>query len=120
MKDSVDINLILQNGFFKSICSLKNDFLDSDSFKLCSNLDQKEISLIRTKLKLRKDNIMRCFELILIAHLDPNDSKVHEVYRKNVLKRFSECRDLLHPYFRFENFADRSMFTINDPSEQYA
>ncbi len=120
MKDSVDINLILQNGFFKSICSLKNDFLDSDSFKLCSNLDQKEISLIRTKLKLRKDNIMRCFELILISHLDPNDSKVHEVYRKNVLKRFSECRDLLHPYFRFENFADRSLFTINDPSEQYA
>jgi len=63
---------------------------------------------------------MRCFELILLAHLDPNDGKVHEVYRKNVLKRFAECRDLLQPYFRFENFADRSMFSINDPSEQYA
>ena len=88
MKDCVDINLILEHGFFKSICRLKKEFLDCDSFKECSNIDHKEISLIRTKLKLKKDNVQRCFELLLLAHLDPNDGKVHEMYRKTVLKRF--------------------------------
>jgi len=57
MKDSVDINLILEHGFFKSIRSLKKDFLCCESFKDCANLDHKEVTLIRTKLKLRKDNI---------------------------------------------------------------
>ena len=120
MKDSVDINLILQHGFFQAIRGLKKDFLDVDSFKECAVLEAKEVAEIRSKLKLRKDNVMRCFELLLLAHLDPNCGKVHEAYRKSVLKRFAECRDLLRPYFRFENFADRSMFTINDPVEQYA
>lgn len=83
-------------------------------------LEPKEIAEIRSKLKLRKDNVMRCFELLLLAHLDPNDSKLHETYRKTVLKRFAECRELLRPYFTFENFADRSMYSINDPDEQYA
>jgi hypothetical protein len=117
MKDGVDINLILQHKFFRSMRNLKSNYLDVDSFKDCAVLEHKEISEIRTKLKLRKDNIMRCFELLLIAHLDPADSKVQELYRKTVLKRFAECRDLLRPYFTFENFADRSMFTINDPHE---
>jgi hypothetical protein len=31
-----------------------------------------------------------------------------------VLKKFAESRELLMPYFKFENFADRSMFTIID------
>jgi hypothetical protein len=83
-------------------------------------LDHREVSLIRTKLKLPKETIFRCFELLLLAFLDPNDSKVHEAYRRNVLKRFAECRELLKPYFRFENFADRSMYTINDLGEQDA
>jgi hypothetical protein len=78
MKDCVDINLILQHGFFKSMRNLTKDYLDCDSFKECANLDHKEVSLIRTKLKLRKDNIQRCFELLILAHLDPNDGKVHE------------------------------------------
>jgi hypothetical protein len=96
------------------------DFLDVETFKVCSVLDHKEVALIRAKLKLPKDNILRCFELLLLAFLDPNDSKVHEAYRRSVLKRFADCRDLLRPYFRFENFADRSMFTINDLGEQDA
>jgi len=90
------------------------EYLDLDTFKTCSVLDHKEISLIRNKLKLHKDNILRCFELLLLAFLDPNDGKVHEAYRRSVLKRFADCRELLRPYFRFENFADRSMYTIND------
>lgn len=83
-------------------------------------LEPKEIADIRTKLKLRKDNVMRCFELLLLAHLDPNDSKLQEAYRKSVLKRLCEYRELLRPYFTFENFNDRSMYSINDPSDQYA
>jgi hypothetical protein len=39
---------------------------------------------------------------------------VHEAYRKSVLKKFAETRELLLPYFKFEHFADRSMFTIPD------
>jgi len=121
MKDVVDINLILQGGFFNSMNALgHNNYLDLETFKSCSVLDHKEVSVIRTKLKLSKDNILRCFELLLLAFLDPNDAKVHEAYRKSVLKRFADCRDLLKPYFRFENFADRSMFTINDLGEQDA
>lgn len=123
MKDGVDLNLILQHKFFGQVTRAlaeNNQVLDSESFKNCAVLDPKELTAVRTKLKLRKDNIQRCFELLLLAHLDPNDGKVHEAYRKNVLKRFAECRDLLRPYFRFENFADRSMFTINDLREQFA
>jgi hypothetical protein len=77
-------------------------------------LDHKEINEIKTKLKLRKDNIQRCFELLLLACLDQDDHQVHEAYRKAVLKKFAETRELLLPYFKFENFADRSMFTIVD------
>lgn len=91
-----------------------------DTFKSCSILDHKEVTLIRTKLKLSKDNVLRCFELLLLAFLDPNDGKVHEAYRRSVLRRFADCRELLKPYFRFENFADRSMYTINDLGEQDA
>lgn len=121
MKDVVDIQLILSHGFFKSLREIgTTDYLDQDLFKLCSFIDHKEVSQIRTKLKLSKDNILRCFELLLLAHLDPNDAKVHEAYRKSVLKRFADCRELLTPYFRFENFADRSLFTINDLDEQEA
>ena len=121
MKDCVDLNLILSHGFFKSMYEIKgNDYLDQESFKVCATLEQKEISQIRQKLKLRKDNILRCFELLLLAFLDPSDGKLHKAYRRSVLKRFADCRELLKPYFRFENFADRSMFTINDPVEQDA
>ena len=38
---------------------------------------------------------------------------VHEAYRKYVLRKFAESRDLLLPYFKFENFADRSIVQIN-------
>ena len=118
MKDVVDIGMILQAGFFKSMHLLDpKKYLDLDTFKNCSVLDHKEVNQIKTKLKLPKDNILRCFELLLLAHLDPNDSKVHEAYRKSVLKRFADFRDLLKPYFRFENFSERSLLTINDPYE---
>ena len=60
MKDSLDIKLIIKAGFFKSIRGLgledPNSFLTQDKFKHCS-LDHKEVNEIRTKLKLKKENI---------------------------------------------------------------
>jgi hypothetical protein len=81
-------------------------------------LDHKEVNEIRNKLKLKKENIQRCFELLQIACLYPNDEDLHEAYRKYVLRKFTETRDLLLPYFKFENFADRSMFTTNQQFRQ--
>ena len=117
MKDSLDIKMILQAGFFRSVRKLglhnPRVHLNSDTFKL-AQLEHREINEIKTKLKLKKDNIQRCFELLLLACLSQHDHYVHEAYRKSVLKKFAETRTLLLPYFKFENFADRSMFTIVD------
>ena len=116
MKDALDIKFIIRAGYFRSIRNLglhdpsKN--LDCESFKHCM-LDHKEINEIRIKLKLKKENIQRCFELLQISCLDPDDADVHEAYRKYVLRKFAESRDLLLPYFKFENFADRSIVQIN-------
>lgn len=117
MKDGLDIKMILQAGFFRSIRKLglhnPRVHLNCESFKL-AQLEHKEINEIKTKLKLKKDNIQRCFELLLLACLNQDDNHVYEAYRKAVLKKFAETRELLLPYFKFENFADRSMFTIVD------
>jgi hypothetical protein len=73
MKDGLDIKMILQAGFFRSIRKLglhnPRMTLNSETFKLAS-LEHKEINEIKTKLKLRKDNIQRCFELLLLACLN--------------------------------------------------
>lgn len=116
MKDALDIKMILKAGFFRSIRCLglgdpkKN--LQLDTFKLCG-LDHREINEIRTKLKLKKENIQRCFELLQIACLE-DDADLHEAYRKYVLRKFTESRDLLLPYFKFENFAEQSMYSFNN------
>ena len=60
MKDGLDIKMILQAGFFRSIRKLglhsQRFFLNSETFKLAT-LEHKEINEIKSKLKLRKDNI---------------------------------------------------------------
>ena len=121
MKDALDIKLILKHGYFHCIRDLglhdPEEMLDCNLFKHC-NLDHKEINQIKAKLKLKKENIVRCFELLQIACLDPNDQDVHEMYRRYVLRKFAESRDLLLPYFKFENFADRSLFSINNQVTQ--
>ncbi len=81
-------------------------------------LDHHEINEIRTKIKLKKENVLRCFELLQIACLDPHDADLHEAYRKYVLRKFTESRDLLLPYFKFENFAEQSMYTFNKQVKQ--
>ena len=109
MKDALDIKMILRTGYFRSIRGLgladPKKYLRHDSFKLCG-IDHHEINEIRMKLKLKKDNVLRCFELLQIACLNPADAELHESYRKYVLRKFTESRDLLMPYFKFENFAE--------------
>ena len=116
MKDALDIKMILKAGYFRSLEGLgltnPRKFLRQDSFKLCG-LDHHEINDIRAKLKLKKENVLRCFELLQIACLDPADSDLHEAYRKYVLRKFTESRDLLMPYFKFEDFAEQSMYSFN-------
>ena len=67
MKDALDIKMILRSGFFRTIRGLgltdPKKYLKSDSFKMCG-LDHKEIGEIRSKLKLKKENVQRCFELL--------------------------------------------------------
>lgn len=43
-----------------------------------------------------------------------DDADLHEAYRKYVLRKFTESRDLLLPYFKFENFAEQSMYSFNN------
>lgn len=116
MKDALDIKMILRAGYFRSIRGLgladPKVYLRQDTFKLCG-IDHHEINEIRTKLKLKKDNVLRCFELLQIACLNPADAELHEAYRKYVLRKFTESRDLLMPYFNYENFAEQSMYTFN-------
>ena len=60
MKDALDIKLILKAGFFRTIHNAglhdPEKTLNCDSFKHIT-LDHREISEIRTKLKLKKENI---------------------------------------------------------------
>ena len=67
MKDALDIKMILRSGFFRTIRGLglsdPSKYLKPDSFKMCG-LDHKEIGEIRNKLKLKKENVQRCFELL--------------------------------------------------------
>ena len=76
--DLIEIKLIWQAGFFKSIKKLfKNKRLglqtiNSANFdRVC--LENEEIMLIMKELKLTKPRIIRCFELIVLAKLDPKD-----------------------------------------------
>ena len=76
MKDSLDIKFILRAGYFRSIRNLglhePTKMLDCETIKQCT-LDYKEINEIRINLKLKKENVQRCFELLQIACLDPDD-----------------------------------------------
>ena len=67
MKDALDIKMILKAGYFRSLRGLglsnPRKYLHQDSFKLCG-LDHREINEIRAKLKLKKENVLRCFELL--------------------------------------------------------
>ena len=67
MKDALDIKMILKAGYFTCIRGLglydPRKFLRQDSFKVCG-LDHREMNEIKTKLKMKKENVLRCFELL--------------------------------------------------------
>lgn len=79
MKDALDIKLIWKNGFFDSFrklfkgkSSLKSSSINRFNFEQLE-LDQQELANIQSVLKLKKQNILRCFELIILAKLDKKD-----------------------------------------------
>ena len=80
--DLIEVKLIWSAGFFSSI---KKIFKSKKGFNTLINihnfdqlhLDNEEIQKITKKLKLTKQRIIRCFELIVLAKLDPKDAVVH-------------------------------------------
>lgn len=85
MKDALDIKLIWNAGFLKSLRHLiltkqgkirKGPFINKENFDSIT-LDQDEILDIQDALKLKKQNILRCFELIILTLLDQSDPVVH-------------------------------------------
>jgi len=52
-------------------------------------------------LKLKKQNILRCFELVILAKLDPKDPVVHQKFAQEVKRKFyyQMNKNLLQPYF---------------------
>ena len=84
MKDGIDCKTILKFGYFRSLRNLGLEdpgvYLDCNKLKECA-LEAKEINKIRAVTKLRKEDILRCFELVLLACLHPTDARVHEAYR---------------------------------------
>ena len=91
MKDALDIKLIWHAGFFRTVRkiiapskigqkrSVRQVYVNKDNFDSCV-LDQDEILEIQEELKLKKQNILRCFELIVLSLLDPNDAVVHQKF----------------------------------------
>lgn len=84
LMDLIEIKLIKQAGNFSSLNQIlksgkrtaHKQYINSLNFdKLC--LDQEEIQSFQRRLKLTKTRIIRCFELMILAKLDPNDHQVH-------------------------------------------
>eukprot|EP00347_Sterkiella_histriomuscorum_P014339 403361250 len=112
MKDALDIKLIWKNGFFEAFRNMfkgKNSLKSSNINKFNFDqlvLDQQEISNIQSLLKLKKQNILRCFELLILAKLDTKDPVVHQKFAQEVKRKFyyQMNKNLLQPYFQLENF----------------
>lgn len=94
MKDALDIKLIWKNGFFTSLkqlfkgkSNLKSSLINRNNIDMLV-LDQQEIADIQQVLKLKKQNILRCFELAILSKLDPKDPIVHQKFAQEVKKKF--------------------------------
>jgi histone acetyltransferase 1 len=93
LMDLIEVKLIWQNGFFTSLRKLfKNKKGNSNTLINIGNfdevhLDNEEINKIIKKLKLTKQRIIRCFELIILARLDPKDALVHQRFGSEIKKK---------------------------------
>lgn len=70
---------------------------------------------IQKVLKLTKPRIIRCFELIILAKLDPKDPVVHQRFGQEIKKKLQQqlTKNILAPYFQIENFQPQSSMFIN-------
>ena len=76
LKDSIDCKLLYQKGFFRKLREqLMLGYVDLNQF---FTLDQKELTDAKRVLKLTKANIIRCYELCLIAHLPREDMRYYK------------------------------------------
>jgi hypothetical protein len=50
-------------------------------------MENEEVMQISKKLKLQKQRIIRCFEMIILAKLDPNDAIVHQKFGQEIKKK---------------------------------
>lgn len=70
--------MIWKAGFFESMRTIvsksRHSYINSKNFQDVS-LEPEEIETISEKLKLKKQNIKRVFELAFLAALDQNDSQ---------------------------------------------
>jgi hypothetical protein len=83
--DLIEIKLIWQENYFSAFKKLFKNKRISSSYITHQNFDQlhlssEEINIIMKKLKLSKQRIIRCFELIMLAKLDPKDAIVHQKF----------------------------------------
>ncbi|CDW89701.1 mannose-1-phosphate guanylyltransferase [Stylonychia lemnae] len=127
MKDALDIKLIWKNGFFESFrqvfkgkSSLKSSIINKFNFDQLV-LDQQEIANIQSLLKLKKQNILRCFELLILAKLDRKDPVVHQKFAQEVKRKFyyQMNKNLLQPYFQLESFYGNIIPTANSIADEH-
>jgi hypothetical protein len=83
MKDALDIKLIWKNGFFRTFrkalkgkAGLKSGNINKHNFDQLQ-LETEEVAEIQEVVKLKKQNILRCYELLILAKLDQKDPVVH-------------------------------------------
>lgn len=123
LMDLIEIRLIWQAGYFKTIKKLfkgkrsSQQTITIDNFDLV-HLDSEEIMQIQKELKLTKPRIIRCFEMIVLAKLDPKDSQVHARFGQEIKKKLQQqlTKNILAPYFQIENFQPQTNMFINQTS----
>ena len=124
--DLIEIKLLWQHGFFSSIKKLFKNKRACHQFINIHNFDQlslanDEITRIQKILKLSKQRIMRCFEIIVLAKLDPHDAQVHQRFGQEIKKKLQQqlTKDILAPYFCIENFQPQTGLLMTQQQNSY-
>lgn len=96
--------MIWKAGYFQSMRNIvsksRHSYINSKNYQEV-NLELEEMETISDKLKLKKQNIKRVFELAFLAALDQNDSQAKSKFNHDIKKKFyyQMNKDLLYPYF---------------------
>lgn len=64
---------------------------------------------------MTKQRIKRCYELIVLAKLDPKDAQVHQRFGQEIKKKLQQqlTKNILAPYFQIENFQPQTSMFLN-------